>query len=140
MRSVIDMERSFYTRFVLLDRERDRRSSPRPADGRAAPGERALVCAACGHRITDEESRIAMSGSHEHTFVNPGGFAYVIGCFAGAPGCVHRGDEESAFSWFPGWTWQIAVCGNCHKHVGWRYRNADELFHGLILNSLRSTD
>jgi hypothetical protein len=141
MRSVIDMERSFYTRFVLLDRERDRRSyAPAAGKDRPAPGERALVCAACGNPITDEESRIVMAGSHEHTFVNPGGFAYTIGCFSNAPGCVPRGAPDDMFSWFPGWSWQVATCGSCRAHVGWLYRNAGEAFHGLILAALRESN
>jgi hypothetical protein len=140
MRSVIDMEGSFYTRLVLLDRERDRRSSPKPVADRTAPGERSLVCAACGHRITDEDYRIAMSGGHEHTFVNPGGFDFTIGCFALAPGCSYLGAPETAFSWFPGWSWQIAACARCRAHIGWLYRNAGEQFHGLILAALRESD
>jgi len=131
------MELSFYTRLVLLDRERDRRSSPTTVKDRVANGERPLVCAACGERITDEDQRMEMNGSHEHTFVNPGGFVHHIGCFAAAPGCVHLGTTETAFSWFPGWTWQIAACRRCRAHLGWIYRNAGEQFHGLIMAALR---
>lgn len=79
-----------------------------------------------------------MNGSHEHTFVNPGGFVHHIGCFAAAPGCAYLGSTESAFSWFPGWTWQIAACARCRAHVGWIYRNAGAQFHGLILAALRA--
>ena len=78
-----------------------------------------------------------MDGAHEHTFVDPAGFDYRIGCFNAAPGCAHIGHTESAFSWFPGWTWQVAVCGQCRAHLGWVYRNAGEQFHGLILAALR---
>jgi hypothetical protein len=102
-----------------------------------SPGDRPLVCAACGLRITDEDQRIAMAGAHEHTFVNPGGFVHHIGCFATAPGCVHQGATETAFSWFPGWSWQVAACAQCRTHLGWMYRNGDEQFHGLITQALR---
>jgi hypothetical protein len=95
------------------------------------------VCAACGHRITDEQWRIAMGGAHEHTFVNPYGIDHHIGCFARAPGCAYEGSPETAFSWFPGFSWQIAVCGQCHAHLGWIFRNAGEEFHGLITAALR---
>ncbi len=131
------MEQSFYTRLVLLDRERDRRSSPRTGTGRVADDERGLVCVVCGHHITDDDHRIEMSGAHEHTFVNPGGFVHRIGCFNAAPGCSYLGPTESAFSWFPGWTWQIAACARCRAHVGWIYRNAGEQFHGLIVSAIR---
>jgi hypothetical protein len=127
---------------VLLDRERDRKTSPtarvRAADATVdEPEPPTLRCAACGHRITDDAYRIEMSGSHEHTFVNPGGFVHHIGCFHPAPGCVYYGPTETAFSWFPGWMWQLANCASCHVHVGWIYRNAGQQFHGLILTALR---
>lgn len=83
---------------------------------------------------------MAMSGAHEHTFVNPVGLAFIIGCFTAAPGCSHLGAPETAFSWFPGWSWQIAACARCRAHVGWVYRNAGEQFHGLILAALRSSE
>ncbi|HUJ57662.1 MAG TPA: cereblon family protein [Kofleriaceae bacterium] len=120
---------------MLLDRERDRRTSP---SSRGDDADRdALRCAACDHVITDPAYRIEMSGAHEHSFVNPGGFVHHIGCFAAAPGCIHLGDPEAAFSWFPGWTWQLAACARCRAHLGWIYRNAGEQFHGLIVRMLR---
>lgn len=122
-----------YTRPVLRDVERDRRSSPKPVDDNVAPG---LVCAVCNHHITDDDHRIEMSGSHEHTFVNPGGYQFHIGCFNAAPGCVYLGTTETAFSWFPGWSWQLAACARCRAHLGWIYRLAGEQFHGLILAAL----
>ena len=131
------MRRSFYTCPVLRDRERERRSSPKPVDDKIEPGDHALVCVACGHIITNDDFRIEMNGAHEHTFVNPGGFQHHIGCFNAAPGCAYTGNTESAFSWFPGWTWQVAVCARCRAHVGWIYRNAGEQFHGLIVAALR---
>jgi hypothetical protein len=123
---------------MLRDRERDRRSSPTTVKDPVDTRERPLVCTACGHRITDEDYRIEMGGAHEHTFVNPAGFVHHIGCWAVAPGCVHVGLTESAFSWFPGWTWQLAACGQCRAHLGWIYRNAGEQFHGLITTAIRS--
>jgi hypothetical protein len=98
------------------------------------------VCVVCAHRITDVHCRTDMNGSHEHTFVNPAGFAYVIGCWTTAPGCIHLGSSETAFSWFPGWSWQIAACASCRAHLGWVYRNAGEQFHGLISDRLRASD
>jgi hypothetical protein len=122
---------------VLLDRERDRRSAPAPARLPDEARDHPIVCAACGHRITDETYRMAMAGAHEHTFVNPHGIEHHIACFALAPGCAYAGAPESAFSWFPGFTWQVAVCGQCHAHLGWIFRNAGEQFHGLITSALR---
>ena len=100
-------------------------------------GSNPLRCAACDHPITERGYRTEMSGAHEHTFVNPAGFAYVIGCFVAAPGCAYTGQPETAFSWFPGWSWQIAICGHCRIHLGWIYRLSGQQFHGLILAALR---
>ena len=103
----------------------------------ATPTDDSLRCAVCEHRITEGAYRREMSGAHEHTFVNPAGFSFRIGCFVAAPGCVHVGAPSEAFSWFPGWKWQIAVCGRCHAHVGWIFRLGGEQFHGLIVSALR---
>ncbi len=100
-------------------------------------GAESLRCAACDHAITERGYRTEMMGAHEHTFVNPGGFAYAIGCYAAAPGCAYAGSPETAFSWFPGWSWQIAVCARCRAHLGWIYRLSGQQFHGLITAALR---
>jgi hypothetical protein len=119
---------------VLREREADRKTAPRAVD---RDRQRALVCAACGHRITDEAYRTEIGGAHEHTFVNPGGFVHRIGCFVAAPGCAYVGTTETAFTWFPGYSWQIAVCARCRAHVGWIYRCRGEQFHGLVIAALR---
>jgi hypothetical protein len=105
----------------------------------STPGEDddAIRCAACDHRITERAYRIEKSGAHEHTFVNPHGFVYHVGCYAAAPGCIQNGDPQTAFSWFPGWTWQIVSCARCRTHLGWIYRCSGEQFHGLITTALR---
>ena len=95
------------------------------------------MCATCGQRITDDVHRIEMNGAHEHTFVNPHGFAFVVGCFAVATGCSYLGGTETAFSWFPGFSWQIAACRRCRSHLGWIFRTAGEQFHGLITTAIR---
>lgn len=79
-----------------------------------------------------------MSGAHEHTFVNPNGIVHTIGCFVAAPGCVHVGSTDEAFTWFPGWKWQVAICAKCHTHLGWIFRLSPDQFHGLILANLKS--
>jgi hypothetical protein len=109
-----------------------RRVGERTADD----GDQPLLCSFCGHRITDAAYRIEHAGGHEHTFVNPGGHVHALGCFALAPGVVHVGDPDPTFSWFPGWTWQIAECAACREHIGWIYRCAGEQFHGLVLARL----
>lgn len=99
--------------------------------------EEALRCAVCGHEIARRRDAIEMSGAHEHTFVNPSGVVFDVLCFREAAGCVEVGDEEATFTWFPGWTWQVAICGRCRSHLGWKFRLAPDAFWGLIRTKLR---
>jgi hypothetical protein len=122
--------------------------APGAPDGRGTPapvvrtaddvgGRGPLVCAACDRPITDDDHRVERGGAHRHTFVNPGGFAYEISCFGVATGCSYRGTPEHAFSWFPGFSWQLAACGHCGAHLGWLFRAPDETFHGFIDGRLK---
>lgn len=122
---------------MLRDRERDRRSAATVRDDATGDGDRPLCCTACGHRISDDAYRIEVNGAHEHTFVNPGAVVYTLGCFVAAPGCAHVGVPETAFTWFPGFAWQVAVCARCRAHLGWSYRGAGDPFYGLVLAALR---
>jgi hypothetical protein len=94
-----------------------------------------LRCAVCGHRVTSPTLRIEVQGDHRHTFANPAGIAFHIGCFRAAPGCAPVGPSSSEYTWFPGYRWQIAVCQHCQTHLGWHYEGDDGVssFYGLIL-------
>jgi hypothetical protein len=103
--------------------------------------EKAIVCAQCRHSITSTAQRIEINGMHQHTFFNPYGIIYEIGCFQSAQGCGHVGPTTDEFSWFPGYGWRIAVCSSCLTHLGWLYSAPDkESFHGLILDHLLQPD
>jgi hypothetical protein len=99
---------------------------------------RDLLCKTCRSRITHEDHGIEVNGGHEHTFVNPGGFLHRIGCFAVATHVAQVGRPETAFSWFPGFSWQIVACKTCRTHLGWIYRCAGDHFTGLLLDELVS--
>ena len=98
--------------------------------------DRAILCGSCGAEITSDEHRIDVDGKFEHTFANPAGILYTIGCFDEAPGCGAFGEETDEFTWFPGYTWQIVLCRDCSSHLGWRYWSSDREFYGLILARL----
>ncbi len=106
--------------------------------GNAPDEERRLFCAACRNPITSQDDRISVQGGQEHTFTNPHGYMFRIGCFGHTHGCAHAGDPTSAWSWFRGYTWRLALCANCNTHVGWLFRAPEEQFYGLILNRLTS--
>ena len=96
-----------------------------------------LRCAACRHAVTHAAWRIAVAGSHRNVFANPYGMVFAVGCFAAAPGCALMGQPSDAFTWFVGTRWQVAVCGACGAHLGWRYeRTAGGTFFGLLLDRL----
>lgn len=101
---------------------------------------RDLLCATCRTRITHDDHRIEVAGAHEHTFVNPGGFVHHVGCFALAVNLSYVGAPDTAFSWFPGFSWQIAACRACGTHLGWLFRCAGDQFHGLLVDKLVSRD
>lgn len=100
-------------------------------------GGRPLVCSACRTAITTGSQRVARGGSHEHQFRNPHEQLFRIGCFASAPGCVSQGAATEQWTWFPGYAWQVALCGGCGMHLGWRYRDTGaDMFYGLIVARL----
>ena len=112
-------------RKILEDQDRDEMA------------ERAIICRACKNKICSLSSGIEVNGRHQHTFYNPEGVIYQIGCFASAPGCVVHGQPTSHFTWFEGYRWSFALCGNCGVHLGWHYRaDGGSKFYGLIFNKL----
>jgi len=94
-----------------------------------------ILCRQCQLVITSPDERIEMQGAHQHTFANPHGSVYQIGCFRSAAGCGYAGSDE--FTWFSGYSWKIAVCGSCLFHLGWLFVSpGKESFNGLILDHL----
>ena len=106
----------------------------------AVPGRRALVCARCGQRITSDAARTTVGGQHEHTKANPHGYVFHIGCFAMAVGLVPWGPPSTAWTWFPGYSWQVERCAGCEEHIGWQFDSPGHGFHGLILDRLAEAE
>lgn len=102
--------------------------------------EREVRCRACGHVVTTTSARIDVDGAHRHERVNPSGLLFRIACFRGAPGCVAHGEASTFWSWFPGYSWTIALCSGCHAHLGWSFARDEGGFHGLIVERLRDDD
>ena len=106
-------------------------------DGETTKGaRRAKLCATCRYRITTADARTTAEGRHSHSFVNPHGFAFHIGCFSHASGCRASGTPTSEFTWFRGFKWQRASCRRCGGHLGWRFQGDGRIFFGLILDRL----
>lgn len=97
----------------------------------------AIVCRRCLHIVTFPTERRMIDGAHTHTFANPEGIIFEIGCYHDAQGCGYIGPSSSEFTWFAGYVWRIAICGYCHVHLGWRFTAGDgHFFHGLITSRL----
>jgi hypothetical protein len=105
-----------------------------------ARSERVVACESCEHSLARVDERIEVSGSHQHTCVNPAGYVFRIACFRRAPGCAGRGGFSEEHSWFAGHAWQIAVCGRCDLHLGWAFRGEEGGFHGLIATRIVERD
>ncbi len=98
---------------------------------------RLLLCKFCKNKITSRENAIEINGSHKHTFFNPSGIVFEIGCFAQAFGCANRGSPTLEFTWFSGYSWRFSMCGKCLMQLGWQYQSMDgKGFYGLILDNL----
>lgn len=96
-----------------------------------------ILCAECSQAITGDSERIEINGAHEHTFVNPSGIIFQIGCFARVSGTNISGEVTEQWSWFKGYGWRIVCCGRCSTHLGWVYMSGGEIrFFGLILSRL----
>lgn len=109
----------------------------RETDGAVEEGEGWLRCINCGGRIAKAADQISVNGRFAHVFNNPSGYVYEIGCFAAAEGCVNAGAPTPAFTWFAGFSWCLALCGNCRGHMGWHFRSDKSgSFYGLILVNL----
>ena len=114
----------------------DKVSSKPGAD--EAPAEiRWLNCAHCGRKIARCDDRIQVNDKHEHTFINPAGVIYKIGCFSSAPGAVEVGQASAEFAWFRGQLWRCVCCSDCETHLGWTFTSDASRFFGLILGELR---
>jgi hypothetical protein len=96
-----------------------------------------VLCSQCRTMITSTTEIMSIQGSHGHTFANPEGILFQIGCFRSAPGCGHIGEATEEWSWFKGFRWRVALCRGCLTHLGWLYASGSgDQFHGLILNRL----
>ena len=95
-----------------------------------------LICKVCKNIITSPENSIEVDGSHRHTFTNPEGVVYKIGCFSKIQGCTLVGEPIIEHTWFPGFSWQIVICSNCYSHLGWHFQSGENGFYGLVINNL----
>ena len=127
MAEVVDKERKSLDPALdrLLERERQERKDY-------------IYCAVCSTVIGRGADRIEVNGGHDHYCINPHGLQFHIGCFQEALGCEIEGSPQAADSWFMGFRWRIANCGECRRHLGWYFDRKDTTyFYGLILDRIQ---
>ena len=100
------------------------------------PENKKVLCRTCGAKITDNSFAAIVNNSHEHSFFNPHGYVFQIRCYSAATGCTSGGKPSSEFTWFAGYTWQLAICRACSAHLGWRFQSDSVSFYGLIRDKL----
>lgn len=99
--------------------------------------DKAIRCRQCQHIITRPSHKLDVAGQHIYCFRSPADVDFVIGCFSQAKGCRTLGQATREHSWFHGYSWCIALCGQCGEHLGWHYANGSgDHFYGLIINKL----
>ena len=104
---------------------------------RADEDDNFIRCGQCLYAIARAGDEISVGGAHKHTFANPNGIVFEIGCFRSADGCKYAGSPTEEFTWFSGYAWRIAVCGKCLMHLGWLYVSpGKDGFVGLIVDRL----
>jgi hypothetical protein len=101
-------------------------------DVAAEQPKRTVRCANCEFAITEPEFAIE---PHEHTFRNPAGYSFHVVCYRTAPGAIEVGEPSGLATWFVGYEWTYALCGQCNRHIGWFYVGKDK-FAGLIATRL----
>jgi len=110
---------------------------PAVSDAKTPQAEPYILCRNCLYAITRPAESISMDGLHRHTFANPHGMVFEIGCFRSAEGCAAIGPASEEFTWFAGHRWRVCVCAACLVHLGWRFTSSGgNGFYGLILDRL----
>ncbi|CAH1634959.1 unnamed protein product [Spodoptera littoralis] len=105
-----------------------------------------LCCSSCMAQIARKEHIFPMSSEGVHSnYTNLGGYMHDILTVSEVCGVAPSGAASAEYSWFPGYTWTVAVCANCMVHVGWRFEAMKRSlrpseFYGLCRNYVQPYD
>lgn len=111
-----------------------------PVENAAERARPRISCLACGGFVADPRDRVSVNGAHAHSFINPAGIIFRVGCFATTPGARAAGAATHHWTWFPGFAWRAALCTRCGAHLGWCFDSADASFVALILDRVIERD
>jgi hypothetical protein len=135
------LERAAYNLLRQRSGEKVTQKTSEPAGKEAAEQspeeEQYIICRQCHQAITRPAERITVQGAHHHTFANPNGIVFEIGCYKYAQGCGYAGPPSTEFTWFSGYAWRVSFCTLCLTHLGWVFiADSGDSFHGFILDRL----
>lgn len=98
-----------------------------------------IRCRNCLTRIGRRSDMVAASSdsaigsnSKPHSFVKE----MITVC--NASGLALHGDPSKAHSWFPGYTWTIALCAACESNIGWLFRAYQKNLHPKSFWAIRT--
>jgi len=85
-----------------------------------------LGCSACRNVICHRKDVFLMSCSGpQNSFVNSDGYVHDTLTVSKANGLVYQSSWSNRYTWFPGYSWRIASCEYCSKHIGWCYKSSE---------------
>ena len=124
-----------------LQKERSGAKKPESADEEAPEERHAVLCRTCEAEITDSSALFHMrSTSAAQVFPNPYGHMRVIVTYRSAHSLSITGAPTTEFTWFAGYSWRVAYCGECRTHLGWEFEavadSTPRSFFGLLKDEL----
>lgn len=104
--------------------------------------DRVLRCRSCGQAVSSRRQSFAFRASGAvQVFPNPLGQMRKIWTLRTAHGLALVGEPTQEFTWFDGYAWTVAVCGQCRAHLGWQFdavrASTPDRFYGLLVEALR---
>jgi len=119
------------------------KSKPKPnADDAAKSNEsKSILCKICTTEISSSDWVISMGPKGTtQAFANPAGHLREILTLSQAWQLHLDENVTSDFTWYAGYAWRIAYCGNCAQHLGWRFEaigdQSLQLFYGLLTKAI----
>ena len=71
----------------LICKKADRQAQEKGIPGVQSTIEPVILCKSCNAFVTKPEFAVHTEDGFSHTFANPAGYVFEIGCLATAPGC-----------------------------------------------------
>jgi len=81
-----------------------------------------LVCASCNQEVSDTGAIFTVASERAtRVFANPYGHLHEIMTLLYAHSVTVVGPPTTAFTWYPGYAWEVTYCGQCKTHLGWSF-------------------